>query len=520
MEISHCFVDGELIVEKRPYGQNLIAFVDQYIDEFGNSDTERETYVSLICDKRDKKYNNTFDNIVGQLSKDLKVLLQFGQKKELGSLWNCLRIIDKRSGNLEKQSKLTYVRNGLAKLMLFPDDIRPLVYNFITSGEIIECDLIPRYLENLKLIQIGLDETSFEIDSNEIVNLVESLGRKKCETAIATMPKRMHDFAQSLYCVENSGSYTDFVVENYSELTTAKGVADLLIACYNNPVDLLKGRILKYKPIDTWLFSYAMTIKKAETGKVLAYGLSYLSKDSGIKDSRIRFLGPKFLWRQDSFTDIEIDAISGVFAKLFSSISKKQFDSMEFRRSMYLMLLQRAFYTLSNYRNYEPLRDITLNALKAAGINCKLIKQNTALSEFSGSTAATTDFIFIPPDTLIYWQTVTEAGRIHKTKELSARFRSTKAKWNGKTFLPRSSAEYIYFIADGEWRSEDFDMLVRSGIEKVFYPDEIDRLIDLIDKPNRIKIEDVDLPLAAETKKMIKLESKRKKDQIRKSKAK
>ena len=335
-------------------------------------------------------------------------------------------------------------------------------------------------------------------EDQEIINLIEILGDEKCEIAFTAMPERMQDFAQSLYCVENTDTYTDFIIENHEKLSTVHGVKEALLACYKDPVGILKGYDIKYKPIETWLFTYAMTIEKTLTGKVLAYGLSSLAKDTGLKDSRIRFAGPQFLWRQKLFKTNEIDAISQVFANKFASVSVDQLNSLDFRTQMFSMLLQRAFYTLSNYRHFEPLRDLLIHYLENQGMPCRHVKLKTALSEFSMSNAATANYILVPPTILIYWQSCHGSHVNDKRKELSGRFRATKAKWHENAFSIRKQAEKIYLIVDGEWREEDFLLFFRSGVDGIFYPDEIDDLISQIQSDKDITIDEMELPLAAE----------------------
>ena len=123
------------------------------------------------------------------MANDLVSILGRGEKPELKELWNCMRKIDQRIGQPTKKTKLTYVRNGLAKLMLFPPDIRPLIYNYINTGDLIDSDDIPTYLENLELVKIGLNEESFEIKDQEIINLVELLGS-------ASMRNRYRSYAR------------------------------------------------------------------------------------------------------------------------------------------------------------------------------------------------------------------------------------------------------------------------------------------------------------------------------------
>ena len=191
-------------------------------------------------------------------------------------------------------------------------------------------------------------------------------------------------------------------------------------------------------------------------------------------------------------------------------------DSTGFVASMKQMLLQRQMYILTVYKYFDPVGDLIKQKLTENDIDFRQVSIPTCLKEYARAPAATSNFIKVGNDTLIFWQTVTNAGRIHKTKELSARFRATKAMWDGKDFCLRPEAQKYFFVADGEWRKEDFDMFMRSGVDGIFYPDEIDELVSQIQPDKGITIDEIELPLAAEPAEPVKIKEAKKQYRIMK----
>jgi hypothetical protein len=285
-----------------------------------------------------------------------------------------------------------------------------------------------------------------------------------------------------LRAADNIDVYSQFVVDQFEKLIISEMMKEFLEKCYHDPVSILPDDVdLDVEPRDVWLFVYCMTLEKALQGKVVAYGLSNLAADTGYpKIGAGGFVIPPFLHRQKPLPSDMLTAIAKVFSDKLKSIGKSKLGSSDFKMAMKGMLIQRQRYVLSTYRNFDPLAWLIEEVLKDAGLTVKRVTVPTFLKERAEASSATSVFLQVGKDTLIYSQSVTEAGRIHKIKELSARFRATKLKWDGKSFSERPSAKNMYFVADGEWRSQDLEMFLRSGIDAVYFPDEIDKLAKAI----------------------------------------
>ena len=49
-----------------------------------------------------------------------------------------------------------------------------------------------------------------------------------------------------------------------------------------------------------------------------------------------------------------------------------------------------------------------------------------------------------------------------------------------KRFTPRPSVQKLILVVDGTWSREDLLALARAGWDKIFYPDEMDKLAEAI----------------------------------------
>jgi hypothetical protein len=470
-------LDGILVLQEVDYGINLISYIKGHEKNFGVSDQARATFAERLCDPVDSAYDSEFAEWLADFSKALKGLLK-SQRIGLEKAWEKLKLIHDHPVSCPNARKM-YVRNGIAKLMICEADLRSRIYDAVAGNGELSDDPVPSYALTLDLLSEGV--AAADVEDTEIISAVKTIGRDDCERIITRAPARMQDFILPLRAADNINVYSQFVVDHFDELRTADGMADYLLQCFDDPISILPDDAeLDVEPRDLWLFVYCMTLEKALEGKIVAYGLSNLAHESGVPDAELRFEMPEFVARNRKPLPSTLDAIARVFAEKIDATGKAKLGSTGFTVSMKAMLIQRQRYVLSTYRNFDPLAWLIEEKLKDAGLIAKQVTVPSFLKERAGVSSATSVYLKGGSDTLIYSQSVTDAGRIHKTKELSARFRATKLQWDGKTFSQRSSARRMYFVADGEWRNGDLEMFLRSGIDAVFFPDEIDKLAGAI----------------------------------------
>src|SRR5205823_3180276 len=121
-----------------------------------------------------------------------------------------------------------------------------------------------------------------------------------------------------------------------------------------------------------------------------------------------------------------IKAVARVFADKLKEIGRETLESEDFRKAMTEMLRQRELYVLSTYRNYDPLLWLLEEELSAGDIVATAVTVPSLMAQLSGQNSANSKFLRFVKDGLIYWQTATQAGKVHKVKEIGARFRSTR----------------------------------------------------------------------------------------------
>ncbi len=116
-------------------------------------------------------------------------------------------------------------------------------------------------------------------------------------------------------------------------------------------------------------------------------------------------------------------------------------------------------------------------ALIDAGIEfTRTKKQPTLITEFSGIQTATSP-LFVTANAVIYWKSAYDLGKHHKTKELSGRGLSLKYQFSNGRFSERWSSKKLILVLDGTFENEQLAVLLNSGWDSIFYPDEMNALV-------------------------------------------
>ena len=82
---------------------------------------------------------------------------------------------------------------------------------------------------------------------------------------------------------------------------------------------------------------------------------------------------------------------------------------------------------------------------------------------------------------LICWKSVTDSGKDHKRKELSARARALRFQKKTEEFSINPNIEKLILVIDGTFNDEDLKVLYESGWDEIYYPDEMNELLASIE---------------------------------------
>lgn len=474
--------DGELIVGDRPYGADVLSWMDQNFKTFPKDRDEKVDCLRIL-----RKTDKELMRLCRLLTKDMGLLLSKKAPKELSSVWAMERA---RKKGVAPTCKETFVRRGLSKLLIFEDlDVAIRLY----SGKRVSQDEVPEYAYELGLatkFSHGKKGIAKPAD-DEIENAVRTLGATQVKQAIAKAPlDRMEGW---LVTLRNSSHLTlmgKYVVDNYSNVCEPGKLEEALKKLYRNEKALVQGYALpeNWPPKTVWLFDFLLEIIKLDAGNPTAYGLAQLEKDCSkvtgmpsVGDPVYRTKIPGWSHRRAgiSMPSQVLKGISKVLSGHLNRIGESQVVKALSGSNVSKYLNNIIEAKLCTYRSFEPLRDLIMTACPTG----ERVGVRSCFGERAGlaGTASKTTLLQVK-STLVKWQSASNAGRDHKKKELCGRAVALRYSWDSKAkkFIPRPGVKKMVLVVDGTWRQSDLDALVRAGWDEIFYPDEMGKLAKAI----------------------------------------
>lgn len=494
--------DGQLIVGDTKYGGDIQTWVDQNQAGMPTKADDKADDVANHLAKDSK-----FRKLVTQLAKDIELLIQ-KRRPELDQLWKMER--SRKSGKAPI-AKDTFMRRGIGKLL-------------ITSGSC--CDYIERSgkikesaSESLRetLVKCGLAKKSLagiRVSDAEmlwpLISIESGLIKKIC---FSQPREKMWSWIEPLYGLAAIDDEIKYISDNWTKLTEPKHLYERLKICHAKPSFIAPKKI----PSESkwvWLFHLLIELIKLNTRTRTGYGLAKLisdlekhAKDSNHKKTVQDIVGTNVTWRAGStlglgltdwhstpskqhfpLYDDDLARVAVVMANRLTECSPP--DVVKDSDSIVQAIVQSNLETkIVTYRLLQPVETMIEIALDEHGLDreklsfmevcfSQMVKSSgIALDPRSGGTT-----VIRSASTLINWQSVSDAGRDHKKKELCGRVAGLRYAWDpkGKRFIKRPSIKKLILVLDGTWRQEDLDTLCRAGWDEIFYPDEMDGLVKAI----------------------------------------
>jgi len=464
--------DATLHIQDRPYSKELDRWVKANSKIIARSKEEKIAFL-----EQGLAENPALEDALFLLADDLAEALK-QENKALRPLWTLMRADYLKPRKIPTARK-TSVRRGLGKLLILEPELRKLVYNFYERNEPIDPEIVPRYAFDLKLL--GPSIAGAVPTDSETASVVELLGPALCEQTLASVPDSMRAWIDPLRELHTVMDQVDFVRDNPLLFSDPLEYKRLIGRCFDAPETILAGT----EHNGLWVLKIAVSLNKALSGKTQGYGLSHISVDTQIPErgkgeNLLRFFFPKLLQRQQLPDDPTLEKLASGLSKRFvinfgedflTKIEKARSKVVEF------VIKENLEDRLLPYRNFEPLLWLLEAELKNQGKDYDAKKSCTGwINDFSGigKRAATTPFVRAG-DCLVHWKTVSDAGKVHKKKELAARARNIRYQYDNtnKTFLRRPELSQLVLIIDGTFDGKDLKILSESGWDTIIYPDEI-----------------------------------------------
>lgn len=476
--LQYAAFDGQLIVGDMDYGSDLIGWVDRHYVELPRGD--KQVLPTAIEERipRDALLATMFE----RMAADLERLLE-GRQEELDELWRMERA---RPRGQAPQARPTLVRRGLSKLLIFEDlDLALRLYR----GQPVRADEVPDYAYQLGLARKTIAQ-AIPADE-EVKNAVDLLSDEQIRAIVQRAPLgKMSGWLQTLRNISHVEFMGRYVLAEYHQLCQPRILAQRLQGLHQNPAALVQGYQVpkNWPPGLVWLFEYFLELMKVAEGGANKYGYARLANEVASiskqmpppDDPVYRINLPSWVHRRpgSSLPANVIEGISQVLSGRLSKLGQETTGRLaeEVKQTYIRNTLEAKLLT---YRHFEPL----LTLLKGRLPKSRATHIRSAFAEKAGTAgqASKTRLIKVGR-TLINWQSVTDAGRDHKKKELCGRAVGLRYTWDAKTqrFVPRPGVEKLVLVVDGTWRQEDLEALVRAGWDEIFYPDQMEQLVHAI----------------------------------------
>jgi hypothetical protein len=478
---SSCY-DGELVVGDRSYGTDLRLWLDAQIKNLPRDKNQKVTHLRELVSS-----NKNAEKIVSTFKRDLERLLKQKAPADLNGLWRLQR---RQTPPKIPLPRKTFVRRGLSKLLVFENvDVALRLY----SGDRVEQQDIPGYAYELGLATRAIGRA--HPSDPEIRNALETIGKQLARKILEAAPvKKVEGWLLALRNAPHLALMGRYVLDNYDDLCNSDILNKHLISLHDDPSALISNsqRPSNWNPRHVWLLEFLIELIKRHSGNSAGYGYAQLGRevvDSGF--TRRSGLGNPRLWvggfilsdwvRRRGNEKMPRDGVKGIAAVLSTRLKKIPPSEVagivndlpnEVRRN----ILEAK---LLCYKGFEPLLQLIEQSTKRGK---KVALQSCFAERADLWRQAGTTTVWKVASSLINWQSVSDAGRDHKKKELCGRAVALRYSWDAKdkTFIPRPGVKKLILVVDGTWRQSDLNALVRSGWDEIFYPDEMDKLAKAI----------------------------------------
>jgi hypothetical protein len=533
VKLTESICDATCLVDRDPlFGPAVAEWLEAKHESAPSKRDERVELVIRAITRGEVDYDASFARAMQALAKKLSGLL-FQTKATLASLWKlCRTDYLSRRGAAVRSAKTTMLRRGLARWLVFENEIRGTVLTGHLQSGRIKLRTRPTYAEPLGMLNRGIGYQSIPAADDAASDMTGTTSRDlrlgaqffsdatkgdigravaALEDALTGAPEEMRNAAAQLRKVPSLvDGWHDFVLSEWSSLTQASGCFDLLTSCAADPT--MAGRVQVEATARVWLWDHAVALIRASHGRNNDFGYSSMvgifkagqgdRELTSLFDRVISSLSGRALkvakrWIAETLPDSAEPGrrgfqdwlagtkdVSPVVIAAFAFALSRELRQLRNPRSLDVAKVLDAhaynsWNKLLTHQDFEPLPAL-IEA--ACGSKVRRLSAHSIMGELGGASVQDAGRMaaYSFDGGLIFWQSVTAAGRDHKRKEISARGRALMYSYDGRRFGTRSGARKLVLVLDGEWRDEDLTVLAESGWDEFIYPDEMELLVKSI----------------------------------------
>lgn len=476
--VSEALFDGFLEADRAVYGKDLLKLGEDLTVDIKKGKVAKVDRVAFV--RGELKANPKAKKTVQSFAVELEATLSATSKLSSGWFGASQAVHKTRPTPRIPARRVTTVRRGLGRLLPIPDEIElRRVLTAIRSQSPID---VPPYMVALGLATPVAGGKKHRIEDPEIVGLCQIITDDEVVALWRDTKKSSQSLRQASFSIAQSNDFPkfhQFVAKNVSKLSTMSGLRTALEDCYKNPDTVLGENLGLTNPDQqgNWLFEYLMVAIKASTGKQQGYGYTRLGDESGFRFEIAATAGvvlSPYLQRRKPLPKDILNGIATALSKRIAGLSGWIPGAYLDIAGFYLRgLFEDKIYKIAAF---DPLALLIVRYLgKVSGTRNK--RTPTLLTEVLGKKGIATTDVMHAGNKMIVWQSASDKGVAHKTKELMGRIGMLRVTRSAKDGLvPKSDVAKVALVIDGTWSVAHIQRLVEAGADGIFYPDEMDKL--------------------------------------------
>lgn len=280
-----------------------------------------------------------------------------------------------------------------------------------------------------------------------------------------------------------------FLAKNHGNLSKKGKLGRLLMDVFDDPVlqyTRCFGVIPMGQVIDwNWLYTGIISVLKASKNTKQGFGQSKIArliKDPAYKKAVGSTVLKNLESRISRLDDGLVLAVGDVLADSLRSMTPDSIQGLAEKAYRFMVLCEVEDKFIPN--GIDVLNAMIERAAKRNGIvlERQTVRSCLAVAAEAGGIAGTTR-VYRSGNTIIWYKAShLRQNVLHKRKEIQSTVASWRQRWDSEhgVFVLNTDIKKTILVIDGDWEEGDLKLLHAYGWDEFLYPDELDRLPDLI----------------------------------------
>jgi hypothetical protein len=284
-------------------------------------------------------------------------------------------------------------------------------------------------------------------------------------------------------------SSIQFIRENYVSLTKGTNLGNLLIEISADPAGSLEQHCGKVKSgVDVqwnWLYTGLVSLFKSAKKSKQGYGTSKIAERIRSEKHRSA-VGNTVLKNLESCLktlDADLVIATGVsMAGFLRDLSTKEIERAIADSYKYFLMCEVEDKYIPHAIDVLPAMIELAAEREGVDLAKTHLTSCLAVASDAGGTAGRTNVYRSKNSIIWYKASHLRQNVLHKRKELQSTVASWWQTWDPikESFIPTKDFKKTILVIDGDWEEEDLKLMHAFGWDEFLYPDELDRLPDLI----------------------------------------